>query len=98
MHRVLPGCTYGCIPKVQGARDVSFVSPGPAVLEPRAPFTSKGRFTRRAHGEEKRTQGRQVSYSVFSVRHTLHGSHGAGLVDENGRCMFRRWWTTMSAC
>ena len=22
MHRVLPGCTYGCIPKVQGALDV----------------------------------------------------------------------------
>src|SRR5262249_21624502 len=53
---------------------------------------------RRANGEEKRTQGRQVSYSVFSGRHTLHGSHVAGLVEENGCFMFRLWWTTMSAC
>jgi hypothetical protein len=41
--------------------------------------------TRRANGAAKRTQGRQVSYSVFSVRHTLHRSHVAGLVEENGR-------------
>src|SRR5260370_782267 len=27
MHRVLPGCTYGRIPKVQGALDVHFLSP-----------------------------------------------------------------------
>src|SRR5262249_22731877 len=43
---------------------------------------------RRANGEEKRTQGRQGSYSVFSVRHTLHGSHVAGLVEENGCSCF----------
>src|SRR5713226_9597203 len=31
MHRVLPGCTYGRSPKVQGVLDVHFVSPVPAV-------------------------------------------------------------------
>src|SRR5437763_6021691 len=35
MHWVLPGCTYGCIPKVQGALAGHVVSPIPAVLEPR---------------------------------------------------------------
>src|SRR6266481_3589087 len=32
------------VPKVQGAQDVHFVSPVPAVLEPRAHFTRKVRF------------------------------------------------------
>jgi len=50
MHRVLPGCTYGCIPKVQGAHDGHVVSPVPAVLEPRAPCTSKVRL----HAASKR--------------------------------------------
>src|SRR5215475_2418204 len=70
MHRVLPECTYGLIPKVQGALGVFFVSPVPAVLEPvRIPPERYG-FTRRANGEAKRTQGRQVSYacSAFVTR------------------------------
>src|SRR5712691_10033557 len=77
MHRVLPGCTYGCIPKVQGALDGPVVGPVPAVLEPRVHCIAPARYgcMRRAHGEAKRTQGRHVSSSVFSVRHTWHGSH-----------------------
>ena len=59
-------------PKVQGALDVHFASPVPAVLEPLRISPERYGFTRRANGEAKRTQGRQVSYSVFNVRHTLH--------------------------
>jgi hypothetical protein len=36
MHRVLPGCTYGRIPKVQGPLDVHFVSPVPGTAPEKA--------------------------------------------------------------
>ena len=73
MHRVLPGCTYGLIPKVQGALDVDFVKRLCQLwLEPRAHSTRKIGFHAASKREAKRTQGRQVSYTVFRVRHTLH--------------------------
>src|SRR6267378_920694 len=46
MHRVLPGCTYGRIPKVQAALDVHFVSPLPAVLEAACAFHQKDTVSR----------------------------------------------------
>jgi hypothetical protein len=58
MHRVLPGCTFGYIPKLRGALDVRFISlfpppfrtgcrePGPPVLQARS--KSFGRYKGRA--------------------------------------------------
>jgi len=41
-------------------------------------------FTRRANGEAKRTQGRQVSYACSAFVTRCIESHVAGLVAENG--------------
>src|SRR5205085_9163642 len=46
MHRVLPGCTYGRIPKVQGPLDVHFVSPVPNCLGAACAFHRKDTVSR----------------------------------------------------
>ena len=50
MHRVLPECTCGLIPEVQGALNDHFVSPVPAVLVPCVHLTRKVKF----HAASKR--------------------------------------------
>src|SRR5437667_12835055 len=46
MHRVLPACTYGRIPKVQGPLDVHFVSPVPNCLGAAGGFHQKDTVSR----------------------------------------------------
>src|SRR5436189_4164822 len=46
MRRVLPGCMYGWIPKVQGALDVHFVSPVPSCLGAACAFHQKDTVSR----------------------------------------------------
>src|SRR5216684_2131864 len=46
MHRVLPGCTYGRIPKVQGPLDVHSVSPVPNCLGAAGAFHQKDTVSR----------------------------------------------------
>src|SRR5947207_13565447 len=76
MRRVLPGCMYGWIPKVQGALDVHFVSPVPSCLGAECAFHQKDTVSR---GEQtvrqsaRRAVKSQIPCSAFVTRCIVPG-------------------------
>src|SRR5215471_19407733 len=72
MHRVLPGCTYGCIPKVQGAPDVHFVRSCASCLGAACAFHQKATLSRGAQ-----TVRQSAPRAVKSHKRVQRSSHVA---------------------
>src|SRR6516165_2925220 len=71
MHRVLPGCTYGCIPKVQGALDVHFVRSCASCLGAACAFHQKDTVSRSeptARQSAPRAVKSHIACSAFVTR------------------------------